>query len=134
MIENVMCFGEPSRVVCSYFCSGPPNITTYMCIFSLRLASFPREVSSILFLGEQMWRTKLTSSVLEINQGKGTLLYSRYYDIPSKPSLRTKGPVSLAAGLLLSDISQLWPFFRNCLAEENCLIWSYVPFPQHPQV
>lgn len=127
-----MCFGGPSQVGLCYFCRGPPNITTYMCVFSLGLASFPREVSSSLFFGGQMWGTKLTSSVLEIKQGKRILLCSRYYDTLSKPPFKTKGPIYLAAGMLLSASSQLWALFRNCLAEENCLNLKLHPLPTTP--
>lgn len=75
---NLMCFSEASLVGLGCCSRASPSITTYMYIFSLELGSFPRKVFCSLFLGGQIWRTKLTSSVLEINQSKGVSLHSGY--------------------------------------------------------
>ena len=53
LIGNLMCFNQACSVGLGYFDRASPNITTYMYIFSVGLGSFPRNVFSNVFRGEQ---------------------------------------------------------------------------------
>lgn len=85
-----MCFSKACPVGLGYFGRASRNITTYMYIFSGGLSNFPRNVFSSVLLGGQMWRTKQTSSVLEINQRNRVSLHSGFCSTPPDASSELK--------------------------------------------